>query len=230
MAARWVSAMQVVDGRHPANRRGQHLLAPRVEQPNPDAVLIGHDAGNRTEPQRLSRTINNFLSLLHRRHRSAASSPQLVPPERFYAPRISTRPFLRRLAGNPAAISAPHQRRGRWGSRRRSGIMKPRPRRSRVSEHAMTPQQLNTWLRSAGTGCAGRYLSMLAGYLTAIIVELCSILPDEWFSSVRARPYRLGPGHHNGRNDHGRRALQCDQRGPVRRTPPARAVVREDRR
>ena len=42
------------DRRKSSHRSGQHLLAPGVEQPSPNAMPIGDDTGNRPVPQRLT--------------------------------------------------------------------------------------------------------------------------------------------------------------------------------
>jgi uncharacterized protein len=45
----------------------------------------------------------------------------------------------------------------------------------------MTLDQLDNWLRTLEPPSRVDGMSMLDGYLTAIIIGPCSIPPDEWF-------------------------------------------------
>ena len=54
-------------------------------------------------------------------------------------------------------------------------------RRSRARRAAMSLEQLETWLATLAPPPRVSGVSMLDGYLTAIVIGPCSIPPDEWF-------------------------------------------------
>jgi hypothetical protein len=61
------------------------------------------------------------------------------------------------------------------------GLMRQTRRGARAGRGTMTLDQLNSWLRTLEPPAQVDGMSMLDGYLTAIIVGPCSIPPDEWF-------------------------------------------------
>jgi uncharacterized protein len=69
--------------------------------------------------------------------------------------------------------------------------MKPRPRRSRSTDRAMSLDQLNAWLHTVQPKPPVHGASMLDGYLTAIVAGPCSISPDEWFMDLLGEHGRI---------------------------------------
>lgn len=57
----------------------------------------------------------------------------------------------------------------------------PSPRRTRSARRAMSLEQLDAWLHTLDPAPRVDGVSMLDGYLTAIVIGPCSIPPDEWF-------------------------------------------------
>jgi uncharacterized protein len=69
--------------------------------------------------------------------------------------------------------------------------MERQPRRSRSVDRAMSLDQLNVWLHTAQRKPPIQGVSMLDGYLTAIVVGPCSISPDEWFMDLLGEHGRI---------------------------------------
>jgi hypothetical protein len=61
------------------------------------------------------------------------------------------------------------------------GLMRQTRQGARARRDAMTLDQLDNWLRTLEPPSRVDGMSMLDGYLTAIIIGPCSIPPDEWF-------------------------------------------------
>ncbi len=75
-------------------------------------------------------------------------------------------------------------------------LMARRPRRAgQIStgaiEAALTREQLQTWLAELAPPSRVDGVSMLDGYLTAIIIGPCSIPPDEWFVDLLGQRGRI---------------------------------------
>jgi uncharacterized protein len=70
--------------------------------------------------------------------------------------------------------------------------MKRSPRqRSRLREEAMTLEQLDSWLRGLEPASKVDGMSMLDGYLTAVVIGPCSIPPDEWLVDLLGERGRI---------------------------------------
>jgi uncharacterized protein len=82
---------------------------------------------------------------------------------------------------------------GREGrcNRRRSMTNQLRRQRSRSAQRAMTLDQLNAWLNTIEPEPRVDGVSMLDGYLTAIVIGPCSIPPDEWFVDLLGERGRI---------------------------------------
>src|ERR1700709_2554387 len=70
--------------------------------------------------------------------------------------------------------------------------MKQSPRqRSRLREKAMTLDQLDSWLKALEPAPKVDGMSMLDGYLTAVVIGPCSIPPDEWLVDLLGERGRI---------------------------------------
>jgi hypothetical protein len=71
-------------------------------------------------------------------------------------------------------------------------MSKPRRRPRRKVDAAMSLEQLDEWLQELEPPPLVDGVSMLDGYLTAVIVGPCSIPPDEWLDDALGPHGRLG--------------------------------------
>jgi len=71
-------------------------------------------------------------------------------------------------------------------------MTRPRRRSARPADTAMNLEKLEAWLDRVDPQPRVDGVSMLDGYLTAIVIGPCSIPPDEWFTDL------LGPNGHIG--------------------------------
>ena len=81
---------------------------------------------------------------------------------------------------------------GGAGPGRRCRMTRPRRRSARPADTAMNLEKLEAWLDRVDPQPRVDGVSMLDGYLTAIVIGPCSIPPDEWFADL------LGPNGHIG--------------------------------
>jgi uncharacterized protein len=80
---------------------------------------------------------------------------------------------------------------GARGFDRRRGLRKQRRRRSGSAGRAMSLEQLDAWLHTLEPAPRVDGVSMLDGYLTAIVIGPCSIPPDEWFVDLLGERGRI---------------------------------------
>jgi uncharacterized protein len=80
---------------------------------------------------------------------------------------------------------------GARGFNRCCGLRKQRTRRSGSAERAMSLEQLDAWLYTLEPAPRVDGVSMLDGYLTAIVIGPCSIPPDEWFVDLLGKRGRI---------------------------------------
>jgi uncharacterized protein len=71
------------------------------------------------------------------------------------------------------------------------GLMRQPRQGARARRSAMTLDQLDDWLRTLQPPAQVDGMSMLDGYLTAIIIGPCSIPPDEWFVDLLGERGRI---------------------------------------
>jgi uncharacterized protein len=74
---------------------------------------------------------------------------------------------------------------------RHCGLMRQTRQAARARRGAMTLDQLDDWLRTLAPPSRVDGMSMLDGYLTAIIIGPCSIPPEEWFVDLLGERGRI---------------------------------------
>ena len=96
--------------------------------------------------------------------------------------------------------------------------MTTRRRRPRAAGRGLSLEWLNKWFNTLRPPARVDGVSILDGYLTAIVIGPCSIPPDEWFKDPFGARGRIAVAAETMLGDYRDcRALQRDRRRPCRR-------------
>ena len=74
-------------------------------------------------------------------------------------------------------------------------VTKRRPVHARSAGRAMSLDQLDDWLDTLDPRAKVDGVSMLDGYVTAVVIGPCSIPPDEWFVDLLGARGRIATAH-----------------------------------